>query len=99
MLNPQRLRVFREVAHQGSFSAAADSLSYTQSAVSQSVAALEAELGVALLERDRRGVRPTAAGATLIGHADGIIARLEAAEEEIAAIAGLRAGRLRIASF
>ena len=45
MLNPQRLRVFREVASRGSFSAAADSLSYTQSAVSQSVAALEAEMG------------------------------------------------------
>jgi len=99
MLSVQRLMVLREVAMRGSFSAAADSLSYSQSAVSQAVATLEAEMGVALLERDRRGVRPTAAGSALIGHADGILARLEAAENEVAAIIGLRGGRLRIASF
>jgi DNA-binding transcriptional LysR family regulator len=99
MLSVQRLMVLREVVMRGSFSAAADSLSYSQSAVSQAVATLEAEMGVALLERDRRGVRPTAAGSALIGHADGILARLEAAESEVAAIIGLRGGRLRIASF
>jgi DNA-binding transcriptional LysR family regulator len=99
MINLQRLVVFREVAERGSFSAAANALSYSQPAVSQAVATLEAELGVTLIERDRRGVRPTAAGTALVSHADGILMRLEAAEEEIAAIAGLRAGRLRIASF
>src|SRR5258706_2520292 len=98
MLNPQRLRVFREVASRGSFSAAAESLSYTQSAVSQSVAALEAEMGVALLERDRRGARPTSAGAALLAHTDGILARLDAAEAEVAAIAGLRGGPPALAS-
>jgi DNA-binding transcriptional LysR family regulator len=99
MLNVQRLKVLREVAAQGSFSAAADALSYTQSAVSQAVARLEAEIGVTLIERDRRGVRPTAAGAALVEHADGILARLDAAETEVAAIAGVRGGRLRMASF
>jgi DNA-binding transcriptional LysR family regulator len=99
MLNPQRLRVFREVASLGSFSAAAEALSYTQSAVSQSIAALEAELGVALLERGRRGARPTSAGAALVDHADAILARLDAAEAEVAAIAGLRGGQLTMASF
>jgi DNA-binding transcriptional LysR family regulator len=99
MLNVQRLVVFREVIERGSFSGAADALSYSQPAVSQAVATLEAELGVTLIERDRRGVRPTAAGAALVGHTDGILTRMEAAEEELAAIAGLRAGRLRIASF
>src|SRR6266545_1067024 len=99
MLNVQRLMVFREVAGRGSFSAAADALSFSQSAVSQAVATLEAELGVTLIERDRRGVRPTAAGAALVDHADGVLARLESAEAEVAAIAGLRAGRLRVASF
>ena len=99
MLNPQRLRVFREVANRGSFSAAADSLSYTQSAVSQSVAALEAEMGVTLLERGRRGARPTSAGEALVAHADGILAQLDAAEAEVAAIAGLRGGQLAMASF
>src|SRR5204863_2666339 len=99
MLNPQRLRVFREVAGRGSFSAAAEELSYTQSAVSQAVAALEAGLGVVLLERDRRGARPTSAGAALVAHADGILAQLDAAEAEVAAIAGVRGGQLTMASF
>jgi len=99
MLNPARLRVLTEVAVRGSFSAAAASLSYTQSAVSQSIATLEAELGTTLLERDRRGVRPTAAGEVLLAHADGILAQLDAAEEEVAAIAGARGGQLRLASF
>src|SRR4051812_40187682 len=99
MLNPQRLRIFGEVVNQGSFSAAAEALSYTQSAVSQAVAALEAELGVTLIDRDRRGARPTGAGEALLSHADGILARLDAAEAEVAAIAGLHGGQLAMASF
>lgn len=99
MLNPSRLNVLREVVARGSFSAAADALSYSQSAVSQAIATLEGEVGTTLIERDRTGVRPTAAGAALVVHADGILARMEAAEIEIAAIAGGRGGRLRIASF
>lgn len=99
MLNVARLRVLVEVVARGSFSGAADALSYTQSAVSQAVATLEAETGATLLVRDRRGVRPTAAGAALVAHAEAILARLHAAEEELAAIQGVRAGRLRMASF
>jgi DNA-binding transcriptional LysR family regulator len=99
MLNVQRLMVLREVVNRRSFSAAADALSYSQSSVSQTIATLEAEMGVTLVERDRRGVRPTAAGAALVAHTDGILARMESAEAEVAAIAGLRAGRLRVASF
>jgi DNA-binding transcriptional LysR family regulator len=99
MLNVGRLRVLKEVAYRGSFSAAADALSYTQSAVSQQIAALEAETGMALLERHARGVSLTAAGQTLVGHAEGILARLETAESALSAIAGLRGGRLRMASF
>ncbi len=99
MLNVARLRVLREVAERGSFSAAADALSYTQSAVSQQIAALEAETGMTLLERGSRGVRLTEAGRTLVEHAEGILARLTAAEEELAALAGLRGGQLRMASF
>jgi len=94
-----RLRVLREVARRGSFSAAAEALSYTQSAVSQQIATLEAETGVTLLERHPRGVRPTAAGQTLVEHTEGILARLQAAEAELAEIAGLRGGQLRMASF
>jgi DNA-binding transcriptional LysR family regulator len=99
MLNVGRLRVLAEVARRGSFSAAAEELSYTQSAVSQQVATLEAETGMTLLERHARGVRVTPAGEALVEHAEGILARLEAAEAELSAIAGLRAGRLRMASF
>ena len=99
MLDVRRMRVLREVAARGSFSAAAESLSFTQSAISQQVAALERETGATLLERGARGVRLTDAGRALVRHADAILARLDDAEEELAALAGLRGGRLRLASF
>jgi DNA-binding transcriptional LysR family regulator len=99
MLNLNRLKVLSEVVGRGSFSAAAEALSYTQSAVSQSIARLEAETGTRLVVRDRRGVRPTAAGATLVEHAEAILAQVEAAEAEVAAVLGVRGGRLRVASF
>jgi DNA-binding transcriptional LysR family regulator len=99
MLSLVRLRVLAEVVQRGSFSAAADALDYTQSAVSQAVARLEAETGATLVVRDRRGVRPTAAGATLLHHADAIFAQVRAAEDDLAAVLGVRGGRLRIASF
>ena len=66
MLHLGRLKVLSEVVSRGSFSAAAEALSYTQSAISQAIARLEAETGTTLVVRDRRGVRPTAAGATLV---------------------------------
>jgi DNA-binding transcriptional LysR family regulator len=99
MLHPGRLRVLTEVVSHGSFSGAADALSYTQSAVSQAIARLEAETGATLVVRDRAGVRPTAAGATLLEHAESILASIEAAQADLDALLGLRAGRLRMASF
>jgi DNA-binding transcriptional LysR family regulator len=99
MLNVNRLRILREVAARGSFSAAAQSLSYTQSAVSQQIATLEAETGTLLVERRPRGLRLTPAGQALVEHTDAIMARLESAEAELASIAGLGGGRLRMASF
>jgi DNA-binding transcriptional LysR family regulator len=99
MLNLGRLQVLCEVLTRGSFSAAAEALSYSQSAVSQSIARLEAETGTTLVVRDRRGVRPTAAGATLVSHAETIFAQVDAAEAEVAAVLGIRTGRLRVASF
>jgi len=93
------MRVLREVAARGSFSAAASALSFTQSAVSQHIAALEREAGTQLVERGARGIRLTEAGRALVAHADAILARLEDAEQELAAIAGLRGGRLRLGSF
>jgi DNA-binding transcriptional LysR family regulator len=99
MLDVRRMRVLREVAGRGSFSAAAESLAYTQSAVSQQIAALEREAGMRLVDRSARGVRLTDAGRVLVEHADAILARLADAEAELEAIAGLRGGRLRLASF
>src|ERR1700679_3498971 len=99
MLNAGRLSVFREVISHGSFSAAADALSYSQSAVSQAIATLEGEIGAPLIERSRGGVRPTPAGAALAGHVGGILAQMEAAEAEIGAIAAGHGGQLRVASF
>jgi DNA-binding transcriptional LysR family regulator len=99
MLDVRRMVVLREVAARGSFSAAAEALAFTQSAVSQQVAALERETGARLVDRGARGVRLTEAGRALVTHADAILARLNEAEEELAAIAGLRGGRLRIGTF
>ena len=99
MLDVRRMRVLREVAVKGSFSAAADSLSFTQSAVSQQIAALEREAGTTLVQRSARGVRLTEAGEAVVRHAEAIMARLAEAEAELEAIAGLRGGRLRTAAF
>jgi DNA-binding transcriptional LysR family regulator len=99
MLDVRRLEVLGEVARRGSFSAAADALYLSQSAVSQQVAGLEREVGMTLLERTNGGPVLTDAGRLLLDHADAAIARLEEAEHELAAIAGLEGGDLRMASF
>jgi molybdate transport repressor ModE-like protein len=99
MLDVRRMRVLREVARRGSFSAAAEALSFTQSAVSQQIAALEREAGTTLVERSVRGIRLTDAGRALVRHTEAILGRLAEAEAELEAIAGLRGGRLRMASF
>ncbi|MET9252445.1 LysR substrate-binding domain-containing protein [Streptomyces sp. NPDC003717] len=90
------LRSFREVHRQGSISAAAQVLGYTQSAVSRQIAALEARFGAPLLERHARGVRPTPAGETLLGHAAVILRRAEQAERDVAAATDGPVLRLRV---
>ncbi len=99
MLDVRRMRVLREVAVRGSFSAAAEALSFTQSAVSQQIAALEREAGTILVQRSARGVRLTEAGEAVVRHTEAIMARLAEAETELEAIAGLHGGRLRMAAF
>ncbi|MFK8907630.1 LysR family transcriptional regulator [Streptomyces sp. YS-3] len=99
MIEARHLRVLRAVAATGSFSAAARELGCTQPAVSQQMKALEASAGTPLLIRTGRETRLTQAGEVLVRHASGILAGLTAAEEEVAAIAGLRAGRVRLVSF
>jgi DNA-binding transcriptional LysR family regulator len=99
MLDLRRLTVLQAVAREGSFSAAARTLDYTQPAVSHHIARLEEEVGTALLHRSPRGVTLTEAGEALVLHADAVLTRLAAAQEEVAEIAGLRSGRVRVAAF
>jgi DNA-binding transcriptional LysR family regulator len=99
MLQVRRLRVLQEVAARGSFSAAAEELMLTQSAVSQHIAALEGEVGLSLVERGTRPVQLTAAGFSLTRHAAGILNRLDAAEQEMAELVDRRQARLRFGCF
>src|SRR5919109_2062506 len=99
MLNLARLRVLEAAARTGSLTAAAAELSYTTSAVSQQIAALERDTGARLLERHPRGVRLTEAGRVLVAHTGTVIAQLQAAEDELAAVQQGSGGRLRFASF
>ena len=99
MLDVRRMKVLREVAACGSFSAAAESLSFTQSAISQQVAALERETGTKLVERGPRGIRLTQAGEVVVKHADAVLSRLSCAEDELQALAGLRGGKLALSTF
>ncbi|WP_212830514.1 LysR family transcriptional regulator [Catellatospora sp. TT07R-123] len=90
------LRSFHEVCQQGSISAAATALGYTQSAVSRQLATLEAALRGPLLHRHARGVRPTPAGEALLAHTAAILARVERAAEEVAAARTRQPARLRV---
>src|SRR6185503_4005348 len=93
------LKVLREVALRGSFSAAADALSYSQPAVSQQIARLEAQAGVKLLERQPKGIKLTPAGEALVRHTERILAQLAEAQAELSEIATSARGRLRMAAF
>ncbi|MGA5701347.1 LysR substrate-binding domain-containing protein [Peterkaempfera bronchialis] len=99
MIEARHLRVLRAVSRTGSFSAAARELGCTQPAISQQMRALEKSVETPLVVRCGRGMQLTDAGQALLRHANGILAGLTAAEEEVAAIAGLRAGRVRLVSF
>src|SRR5689334_12045580 len=90
------LRVVREVAAQGSFTAAADALGYTQSAVSRQVLATEAAAGTPLFEREARGVRPTPAGAALVRHAEAVLERVALAGQELRGMQDRLEGRVAL---
>jgi DNA-binding transcriptional LysR family regulator len=97
-ISPTGLRVLREVAQAGSFSAAAHSRGYTQSAVSRQVAALEAVAGRRLFDRSRNGVILTAPGTRLLARAVRILDELDDALREVRGdeIAG---GPVRLGAF
>jgi DNA-binding transcriptional LysR family regulator len=99
VLDVRRLRVLQAVVEAGSVTAAAARLNYTPSAVSQHLAALERDAGIALMEKSGRGVRPTPAGLLLAEHAEGILARLSDAEKALLFLRDGQTGRLAIVAF
>lgn len=98
-LDIQSLRVLKAIADEGSITAAADLLGYSQPAVSQQLRRLEDRIGVAVVERVGRSVRLTEAGRILARYAPAVTTALDAAAEEIAEVRGLRAGRVRLVGF
>jgi DNA-binding transcriptional LysR family regulator len=90
------LRVLREVAANGSFTAAAESLGYTQSAVSRQVAGLETAAGTRLFKRTARGVSLTDAGEALLRRAGTVLDEVDAAQRELEGMSLLASGRLRV---
>ncbi|MEZ0163280.1 LysR family transcriptional regulator [Kineococcus sp. LSe6-4] len=99
MLDVHRLRLLRELDRRSTLAAVAAALGYSPSAVSQQLSQLEVEAGVALLEKVGRGVVLTPAARVLVRHADVVLAQLERAEADLAALDGEVAGVLRVASF
>ncbi|MCZ6835425.1 MAG: LysR family transcriptional regulator [Planctomycetota bacterium] len=99
MLTLQRLQALKAVGEEGSFTKAAEKLFYSQSAVSQHIAALESYLKVPLVNRQPRGISLTQAGRILSKHADVIFQSIHDAERDLAALSGASGGELRIATF
>ena len=99
MLDVRRLRLLSELARRGTIVEVARAVGYTPSAVSQSLAQLEREVGVPLLERDGRGVRLTPAAHGLVERADRILAELDVAGAELAAEHGAVGGQVVIGAF
>jgi DNA-binding transcriptional LysR family regulator len=99
MLDVRRLRLLREVALRGSVTGAADALSYTPSAISQQLAVLERECGVALVEREGRGIRLTEPAYGLVSRTERILEELEHARADLEQWAADETGTIRIAAF
>ena len=99
MLDVHRLRMLREVAERGSIHAAANSLAYTPSAVSQQLAKLEAETGAQLLERSGRGVRLTEIGSLIVEESETLFTSLDRLQATIDVAKGEIHGAVRIGAF
>ncbi|MEU1347578.1 LysR family transcriptional regulator [Streptomyces sp. NPDC005795] len=99
MFNIEALRLLVTVAGAGSFTKAAVSLNYTQSAVSRRIASLEQEAGGPLFERLPRGVRLNPAGRALYRHAVDVLDRLAHAEQELAELHRGHGGLLHVGAF
>jgi len=99
LIDVHRLAVLREVACAGSFAGAAAALHHTPSAVSQQIAALERGAGIVLVERSTRGVTLTDAGRALLATADAIHAELQAAAQQLRALAAGGPQALTVVTF
>jgi DNA-binding transcriptional LysR family regulator len=99
MLDVRRLRILHAVSAYGSVTAAATALGYSAPAVSQQLAALEREVGMRLTERSGRGISLTPAADVLVAHTDALLAQLDAAEADLAALRDQAAGRVAVAAF
>jgi DNA-binding transcriptional LysR family regulator len=99
MLDIVRLRVIAAIAASGSVTKAAKQLNYSQPAVSHHLARLEAETGARLVQRIGRGIRLTPEGEHLARRATEIVGRVDTAAAELAALVGMRTGRVRVAGF
>ncbi|MEV6756293.1 LysR substrate-binding domain-containing protein [Streptomyces sp. NPDC051214] len=99
MFDSRHIRSFHEVVRTGSYSAAARSLGYTQPAITQQMKALERSVGTVLFTRVGRRMRLTEAGEALSRHAGIILGNINAAQQQMNAITGLRTGRVRICAF
>ena len=99
MLDVHRLRLLREVAAWGTISAAAEACSLTPSAVSQQLAVLQREAGAPLLFRDGRRVILTEAARVLVAHTEHVLAELESAEADVAALSADVGGVVQLAAF
>jgi molybdenum-dependent DNA-binding transcriptional regulator ModE len=97
-VNLVHLKVLAAVARHGSVTEAAKELHYSQPSVSHHLSRLEAETGAKLVQRVGRGIRLTPEGQLLANRASEIVGRVEAATKELAAQAGLQAGRVRLAA-
>ncbi len=97
----RHLAALEAVARAGSFGRAASELGYTQSAVSQQIAALERLVGEKLVERPGgpRAISMTEAGTLLLRHAEAIVARLEAARADMASLRAGETGTLRVGTY
>lgn len=94
-----RYDILLKVVECGSFSAAAEQLGYTQSAISQTIAALEQELGVTLLVRNKKGTRLSTDGRACLPHIREICDGENALRDRVAAILGGVSGHIRIGTF
>ncbi len=95
----RQLRTLREVSERGTIAAAAESLGYTASAVSQQLSTLEKTTGVAVLERIGRNVQLTDAGRELVRHAGDLLARMEAAQASVEQVNSAVRGVLNVTVF